>query len=78
MGRDVKASVAAEVRAVMGRKQISGADLSDSTGIARSTLARKINGRVGFTVDEIFTIASALEVSVVDLVSPAASQWSAA
>jgi len=61
-------AVAAEVRAVMGRKNKSAKWLSEATGISKAALSRKLNGSVGFTLAEAMSIATALGVSLSDLV----------
>lgn len=59
MATTLSESVAATVRAEMGRLNISEKGLADATGIARVTLRRRLAGS-GFTTDELPRIAHAL------------------
>jgi len=64
-----RARVAAEVRAHMGRVDISQLQLAAMTGIPQSTLNRRLRPRIerdSFKVGELERIAKALGVSVVD------------
>jgi lambda repressor-like predicted transcriptional regulator len=47
----------------MARAKISSARLSQETGIATSTLSRKLNGAFPFTTDELEVVAEALGVA---------------
>jgi lambda repressor-like predicted transcriptional regulator len=56
--------VAANVSAELARQGVSVAVLADRTSLLMSALLRKLNGEVGFTVDEVDLIAMALGVHV--------------
>jgi transcriptional regulator with XRE-family HTH domain len=65
----VRARVAAEVRAEMGRAHISQLRLAKATGIAYATLHRRLNPKIerdAFTVEELHKIAEVLDVNVAD------------
>ena len=46
----------------MGRQSINTSGLARRTGIPRTTLGRKIAGTQAFSVDELLTVAKALEL----------------
>ncbi|UUW88349.1 helix-turn-helix domain-containing protein [Pimelobacter simplex] len=71
---DLREATAGEVRAARARKQISLDVLSESCGIAKSTLSAKLRGLTDFTVPELIDIAMALGVSAADLLPPAAAE----
>lgn len=54
--------VAAEVRAAIARKHTTALAVSESAGIPRSTLSRKLNALAPLTVDEAVEIARVLGV----------------
>jgi DNA-binding Xre family transcriptional regulator len=59
-------SLAANVRAELARRRITGRQMSASTGIKVTTMARRLN--VGdFKLDELARIAKALDMPLVDL-----------
>lgn len=63
--------VADAVNAAMDARGVTRLELSDATGIPRSTLIRRLNGLLpSFTIDELDRIAQHLEVDVVTLVAP--------
>ncbi|GAA3510363.1 hypothetical protein GCM10022234_00810 [Aeromicrobium panaciterrae] len=74
----VRESIAAEVRAAMGRHNITAKAISVATGIPPATLSRKINGLVGFTLEELFKVTQALNISAADLIREATAAASAA
>lgn len=51
----------------MARRQIKLDDLSDTTGIPKSTLSTKLRGGSDFSVPELIEIAAALDVSAASL-----------
>lgn len=61
--------VAENIRAVMGRQDVTIAALADDIGLTRSTLSRRLSptGRAALTIDEIAEIARVLGVSVDEL-----------
>jgi transcriptional regulator with XRE-family HTH domain len=56
--------VAAEVRACIARSGMKPTAIAQLTGIAQSTLSRKLSAQSSFDVDELHTIARALDVDV--------------
>jgi transcriptional regulator with XRE-family HTH domain len=44
--------------------------LAEQTSIPLATLNRRIQGRTSFTVDELYQVAGALDVTVSDLIAP--------
>lgn len=71
------AAVAAEVRAEMGRKQVTATHLATRTDIPSATLSRRLNGRSAFTVEELHRISAVLGVPVSVLVPDSASAGAA-
>jgi len=54
--------VAASVRALMGRKRVTQADLARATGISQSVLSRVLADQRDLSVDELHLIAQYLGV----------------
>lgn len=71
-------AVAAEVRATVARQQVSLSELSERTGIAKSTLSNKLRGKTDFSISELIDVAIALDVPTADLLPPAAGVAKAA
>lgn len=63
--------LAGEVRAELARRQITAAALGAQIGSPAATLSRKLNGKTGFTIDELIAIGRVLEIPVVDLLRAA-------
>lgn len=59
--------VAEAVRVEAARRQITAKRISDETGIARTSLGRRLRGVVPFTLDELDLVASVLGVPIADL-----------
>src|SRR4029077_11575110 len=62
-----RATVAEEVRALMGRHQVSGNRLAVMTGMTQSSMSRRLAGLYPFTVDELEVIADAFGVPITSL-----------
>jgi hypothetical protein len=62
--------VAAEVRAVMARNQVSVGDVADALGLYRGTVRKRLSGDDAFDIDELAVVAAALGVSVHNLLPP--------
>ena len=60
--------VAAEVRAELGRQNLSQACLASELGWVQSQLSRRLRGLVAFSTDEIERIALQLDVPIEQLV----------
>lgn len=67
----IRDKVAAEVRATLGRSQMTAAELARETGLSKAAVSRKLGGLTSFTVEEIIKVSKATGVSIDSLVSPA-------
>jgi transcriptional regulator with XRE-family HTH domain len=65
--------VAAEIRAEMGRQQVSNAALAELLGVSEMWVSRKKRGLTPLTLDEVQRIAEVLDVEVAELL-PSADQ----
>jgi len=52
----------------MAEKNVSALDMSERTGIPRTTLGRRLKGTSSFTVFELASIADSLGVSMVEVI----------
>lgn len=59
--------VAGEVRAAIGRANLTQSAVSAKTGISGATLSRKLSGKVAFDVEELNLIAQALGLVTYEL-----------
>lgn len=62
---------AEELRAVLARRRMSGAELARRTGMKQPYLSRRMTGEVPFDLDDLEIIARELEVSVTQLLADA-------
>ena len=62
---DASKAIADKVRGVAAEKRFTQARIADTLGIARSSVAERINGRVPFSAPELFVLAGAMSVSIV-------------
>lgn len=69
----VTAAVVDRIKAQMAGAGLTQVALSSKTGIERSTLVRRLQGRSPFRVDELEAIAQVLECTVASLVEEAAA-----
>lgn len=60
--------VADEVRAWLGRRRMSGAQLAREMGKSQTFVARRLDGRQAFDIDDLEQVARILHVRVVDLI----------
>lgn len=65
--RKLSAQVAEEVRSVMGRKDISKAELARRLGVSEMWTSRRLRGQLPIDLDDMERIAAALDVTVMDL-----------
>jgi transcriptional regulator with XRE-family HTH domain len=65
--------VAANVRAELAVRRISGTALAGALGITRSTMARRLRGDTPWPVDDLERIAEFLNVTVDSLLSERAA-----
>jgi transcriptional regulator with XRE-family HTH domain len=71
---DADLTVAAEIRAELGRQRISQADLARRLGVSRPWVSRRLNGDTALTIGDIATIADNLGVPVTHFVAPVDEQ----
>lgn len=64
---DVRAMVAGEVRAWMGRRGITQTALSTGVGIGQSQISKRLAGKIPFDIDELSRIADFLDIELVVL-----------
>lgn len=55
-------SVAAEIRAAMGRANITQSQLADRITLSPHRLSQRLNGKAPFTLDQLIEIGEALDV----------------
>lgn len=65
--------IAANIRAELGRQNKTRAALAREMGVTEMWLSRRVNAQTPFTVDDLATIAAALDVTLADLLPEAAS-----
>lgn len=64
MATQLHQRIAAEVRAEMGRQDVSQGQLAERLGTHQTAVSRKLTGRFEFTVKDIEAYAAALGVPV--------------
>jgi transcriptional regulator with XRE-family HTH domain len=57
-------AVASEVRALMGRFQVSQTALGQAIGVGQSGLSRRLRGDIPFDVDDLYAIAAYFGVPI--------------
>jgi transcriptional regulator with XRE-family HTH domain len=62
--------VAEEVRALMGRRRVTGAELARAIGVPQASLQRRLAGRYPFDVDLLEAIAGHFGVSATAFFPP--------
>lgn len=65
VGPALRDRVAEEVRALMGRRRTTGAQLARAIGAPQSSLQRKLSGRYPLDIDDLEAIAAYFSVSVI-------------
>lgn len=70
---DYRESVAAEIRAAMGRKRMTQAALAERIGISRPALSDRLACRRPFDTDQLVAACDALDLDLLDLLAPAAA-----
>jgi transcriptional regulator with XRE-family HTH domain len=71
IGPGLNARVAEEVRALMGRRKVSGAELARAIKVPQASLQRRLSGRYPFYVDTLAAIADYLGTPLGDLLDAA-------
>lgn len=59
--------VALEVRVLLTRRQLRGADLAAALDVSPASISSKLNGRTPFSLEEVERIAEWLNVPLTDL-----------
>jgi len=59
--------VAEEIRVILARRKMSGAELARRTGIKQSTMSRRMTGETAFDMDDLEAISAVLGIEVGDL-----------
>ena len=67
---ELRQALSGEVRAWLGRRNVSQAGLSRELGLNPSAVSRRLRGDVDFTLWELAQIADWLEISLADLLGP--------
>lgn len=61
MTRSLNDTVAAEVRAELGRQRITGAKLAERLGVSGVWVSRRLSGHIALTTDDLERISIALD-----------------
>lgn len=64
-------AISAEVRSVMARRRVSGAELARQTRRSQSYLSKRLRGDAQFTTNDIEDICTALKVDLLSLLAAA-------
>lgn len=70
--------VAEEVRVWLARRKMSGAELARRLGRSQTFIAKRLDGRQAFDVDDLEQVGHILGVSAADLISRSSGPFSAA
>lgn len=62
-------TVAAEIRALMGRYRVTQHQLADTIGVSQGTVSRRLRAEQPFTVDELDRVAAVFDIPVCELFS---------
>lgn len=73
MTQSLTETVAAEIRAELGRQQTSAAELAKRLGVSGTYVWRRLNGQAALSTDDLERISDALGVSVTALLGRRAS-----
>ena len=65
---NINDTTASLVNAAMAESKTSQVEIHEKTGIARSSLQRKLSGLSKFTIDELYAIAKALGIKTRELI----------
>ncbi len=60
----LRATVAANVRAELGRVSASQSKASTAIGMSQTALSKRLSGRLPFTVDELGNLAEYLDIPI--------------
>lgn len=62
---------AEELRVILARRRMSGSELARRTGLKQAYVSRRMTGEVAFDLDDLEVIATALGVTVMELLAGA-------
>lgn len=65
---DARQVIASNVRAMLGRRQSSGAQLAKALGKSQAAVSRRLNGELPFDSDEMLTICEHYRVPLTTLI----------
>lgn len=74
MGAGTTNDVLAEIRAWMGRRNVSQTDLGRALGVAPSWASKRLSGSVELSVSDLIAIAAVLDVSPMAFFDPPATR----
>ena len=77
MTQPLTETVAGEVRAELGRRNISRVELAARLGISRTALWNRLRGETEFSISELEKVAEFLGVPVSQFVSPVSTRGAA-
>lgn len=77
-GSDTRRRIAANVRAELGRANVSAVQMAQRIGIAPATFGRRMTGEVSFSAEEIVAIAEQLDIRADVLLTSAPAPANAA
>ncbi len=63
----LREKTAEEIRALLGRRRMSGSELARRTGMKQPYLSRRMTGELAFDLDDLEIIARELNVTVTEL-----------
>lgn len=69
-GRTLAEYVTDQITEAIARSKMSIAAVAELSGINHETLRRRINGDTPFTINEVGRLASALDLSLIELTRP--------
>ena len=70
----LSACVAAELRAEVARRRMSGRELSRRIGLPAATVSRRLRGDTPIALDDLENVTAALGVDLIDLLRAAEMQ----
>lgn len=73
-GEAADLTVAAEIRAELGRQRLSQTDLARRLGVSRPWVSRRLSGQTALSIADIARIADDLGVAVTHFVAPVDDQ----
>lgn len=75
---NLRETVAANIRAELGRSRITQSKAAAATRISEAALSKRLNGYLPFDVDQLADIADLVGVTPADLLAPAPSSKASA